>query len=122
MARLTAIAKGEVEGAEEIIALLEPPPAMSEDQIEWGINGYVQLHLDQVAQGIGYDNIVSAISYADELSVPKYQIEGSALRAWRSKVWEKAGQIIASYKSGVIPQPTAQAVVDALPKFVYPTI
>ena len=122
LARLTAIANGEVGGAEEVMALIAPPPPMSQDQIEWGIRGYVKLHLDLVAQGIGYDSIDEAVGYADEPEVPKYQIEGAALRAWRSKVWVKTDQIIEAYKTGVIPQPTAQAVVETLPKFVYPAL
>lgn len=45
-------------------------------------------YMDRVAQTFGYDNLLSAVSYADESSVSKFQIEGIKFRSWRSLVWD----------------------------------
>jgi hypothetical protein len=50
----------------------------------------VQAHLDTFAQSWGYDDIFTACTYAEEPTVPRFQAEGRALRAWRSQVWEAA--------------------------------
>lgn len=47
----------------------------------------IQHLLDQRAQQSGYENILAAISYADEPAVPAFQAEGRRFRAWRSIVW-----------------------------------
>lgn len=47
----------------------------------------VQARLDQQAQEWGYDSIFTAVTYADEPSVPQFQTEGRVLRAWRSETW-----------------------------------
>lgn len=56
----------------------------------------IQSYLDKKAQEFGYDNIYSAISYADEPSVPKFKQEGLAFRRWRSLVWLAAHEILNS--------------------------
>lgn len=70
-------------GAPELVDALPVPPTT------WA-PGVVQRHLDNVAQRVGYDSIASAVSYAGEPAVPRYQLEGQALRAWRSLVWHAA--------------------------------
>ena len=52
----------------------------------------VQGHLDSTAKAHGYDNVMTAVSYADEPAVAKFQADGKAFRAWRSKVWAPAPQ------------------------------
>lgn len=47
----------------------------------------VQAHLDATARAWGYDDIFTAVTYADEPEAPQFQAEGRALRKWRSKVW-----------------------------------
>lgn len=47
----------------------------------------VQQRLDSQAQEWGYDDIRSAVGYADEPAVPQFEAEGKVLRAWRSLTW-----------------------------------
>jgi hypothetical protein len=47
----------------------------------------VQAHLDAAAQARGYDDIRSAVSYAEEPEVFAFMEEGRLFRRWRSKVW-----------------------------------
>lgn len=61
-------------------------------------NKSVQNLLDDKAKSMGYDSIITAISYADEPSVPKFQKEGLAFRKWRSLVWDKANTIMKAKK------------------------
>lgn len=49
----------------------------------------VQSYLDSKAKSYGYDDIRSAVTYADEPSVPLFQEQGLAFREWRSLVWER---------------------------------
>lgn len=76
---------------------------------------YVQKHLNLKAEEHGYDNINTAVSYADEPSVPKFQTEGQAFRAWRSLVWDKCYQILADFEAGNISEPSPEEVIAQLP-------
>lgn len=76
--------------------LLEPiPPAAVEHQVQVLVsesptkhaNDVVQAYMDQTAQLSGYENLLAAISYADEEAVPSFQEDGKRFRAWRSLVW-----------------------------------
>lgn len=49
----------------------------------------VQAYMDATARAHGYFSLESAISYADEMAVPKFGGDGRAFRAWRSRVWAK---------------------------------
>ncbi|AQW85490.1 hypothetical protein CPIN18020_0243 [Campylobacter pinnipediorum subsp. caledonicus] len=53
----------------------------------------VQKHLDQKAQQHGYDNIVSACSYAGYEN--DFKEEGEAFGKWRAKVWKKGYMFLA---------------------------
>lgn len=67
-----------------------PPQAREEraldDRLAELVAG-VQEFMEGAAVANGYDSLASAISYADEIAVPKFGAEGRAFRAWRSKVW-----------------------------------
>jgi hypothetical protein len=60
----------------------------------------VQRILDAQARDWGYDNMASAVSYAEEPAVPRYQAEGRALRAWRSAVWDACYQASSDVNEG----------------------
>lgn len=47
-------------------------------------------HLNSTARSYHYDSINSAVSYAEEASVPRFQLEGRAFRKWRSQCYEYA--------------------------------
>lgn len=102
------------------------PVAASEAQIEARIKmisgileSTVQAFMDQKAQSVGYDNINSAISYATEPSVAKFQNEGIAFRAWRSQCWEAAYTLQAQFQPGQV-APTAAQIIAALPALTLP--
>lgn len=85
------------------------------------LSGAVQAHVDATARSLGYDNILAAISYADEPSVPKFQAEGVALRAWRSAIWTAAAPAIDVVAVGGV-VPSAAALLATLPAFTPPTV
>lgn len=49
-----------------------------------------QQYLDELAKSWGYDSIFTACTYAEEPAVPKFQLEGKALRKYRSEFWDAA--------------------------------
>lgn len=75
----------------------------------------VQKYLDSVAKEFGYDNITSAITYADEPSVPKFQQEGLVMRSWRSLVWDYCYSQLALVNDGEIEAPTIEQLISELP-------
>ena len=81
----------------------------------------VQTHMDTAAHEHGYDNIATAVSYADEPAVTKFQREGKAFREWRSMVWAFCYDMLAKYKAGNIEKPTVEQLVAALPALVIPS-
>lgn len=50
--------------------------------------------LNSAAQSYGYDDIKSAVTYADEPSVLKFQNEGKEFRKWRSLCYSYAYDLI----------------------------
>lgn len=77
----------------------------------------IDLLLNKQALLSGYDNIDSAIEYADEPSVPKYQREGQAFRRWRSLVWEAFSLVVTTCRNTECPIPTDEALLAGLPVF-----
>lgn len=75
----------------------------------------IQAHLDAAARRRGYDSIATAVSYAEEPAVPKFQEDGKAFRAWRSLVWAYAYQELAKVKAGEREIPTLDAFLAELP-------
>jgi hypothetical protein len=77
----------------------------------------VQSLMDAKAQAYHYDNLTTAVTYAEEPSVPKFQEEGQAFRAWRSQVWASAYSILAEVQAGHRSFPTVAEVPSLLPPF-----
>ena len=75
----------------------------------------LQSHLDTTAKSYGYDNINTAISYAEEPSVPKFQIEGKAFRAWRSLFWAKVNEIKNEVLDGERDIPSIEEIISVSP-------
>jgi hypothetical protein len=73
--------------------------------------------MDAKAQSYHYDDLTTAVTYADEPSVPKFQEEGQAFRAWRSQVWNTAYSILADVQAGTRGFPTVSEVPGLLPPF-----
>lgn len=93
------------------------PPGPTQEQILALLTGHVQSHLDAQARTLDYDNIFTAVTYAEEPAVPEYQAEGRALRAWRSQVWAKCAVVLADVQEGKRAVPTAEELVAELPIF-----
>lgn len=91
-------------------------------QITNALRDAVQAHLDATAVGLGYDSIYTAVTYADEPEVPKFQIEGQALRAWRSRVWAACHVVMNAVLAGQREVPTAAELIAELPPFVAPAV
>lgn len=75
----------------------------------------IQSHLDAAAKSRGYDSIATAVSYAEEPAVARFQNDGKAFRAWRSLVWAYAYQELAKVKAGEREIPTLDAFLAELP-------
>lgn len=75
----------------------------------------IQTKLDNAAIAAGYDNISTAVSYAEESSVLKFQKDGIAFRTWRSLVWAYAYEQLALVISGGRTQPTVDEFLAELP-------
>ncbi|CAB3678039.1 Uncharacterised protein [Achromobacter insolitus] len=82
----------------------------------------VQLHMDNRARQSIYDDLKTAVSYADEPASPKYQAEGLAFRAWRSEVWEKFYAIVGEAQEAGEPLPSADNIIGQLPTLELPQV
>lgn len=99
--------------------LPEPVPPTFEQRLK-ALQDDVQAQLDAVARAYGYDGISSAVSYADEPAVPKFQAEGQALRAWRSLVWAACYELLAEVQAGGRDEPTWEELLADLPVYIAP--
>ena len=99
--------------AEEFVenAELDEQPLTEEDYAE-----AIQVMLDAEARAMGYDSIATAVTYADEPSVPKFQTDGQKFRARRSRAWEYAYATLADVEAGNTPQPTVDEFVAGVPE------
>jgi hypothetical protein len=72
-----------------------------------------QQHLDAQAQAAGYDNIISACSYA---SAPNpYQTEGISFVKWRGECWVACYALMQEVQAGTREMPTVGELLAALP-------
>lgn len=95
----------------------EPP---SLDDLAEAYRDAVQAHMDARARSLGYDDIRNAVTYAEEPSVPRFQEEGRAFRAWRSLVWEHCYALFDRVKAGQALIPTHEALFAGLPVLILP--
>ena len=81
----------------------------------------VQAHMDSQARALNYDDIKTAVTYANEPAVPKFQAEGLAFREWRSLCWAHCYAVLAEVTAGNRAIPTAPELIAELPPLVLPT-
>jgi hypothetical protein len=81
----------------------------------------LQQIMDAKAHSLNYDDIKTAITYADEPAVPKFQAEGKAFRAWRSLVWDAAYKKLAELQATNSPIPKFSELLPLIPKLQLPT-
>lgn len=75
----------------------------------------VQKHLDSTAAAHGFDDIKTAVTYADEPAVPRFQAQGRAFRAWRSLVWDFCYSLQDKVAAGQVDEPTLDQLLPMLP-------
>lgn len=80
----------------------------------------IQARLNEAAIAARYDSIATAVSYAEEPAVPKFQNDGKAFRAWRSLIWAYAYEQLALVLAGGREQPTADEFLAELPALELP--
>jgi|SRR5690606_3272598 len=90
-------------------------PSPTLEQIRRQKVALVQNHMDDAAKEYNYDSIATAVTYADEPAVEKFQNEGKAFRAWRSLVWQKCYEILADVESGKREIPSNEELISELP-------
>jgi hypothetical protein len=92
------------------------PPEEVRDEIE----EETQRRLDDFAGTRGYDNIVSACSYATSTH-PKYGVEGRYCVTAREETWDAVFAIEADVLAGLRPLPAGYAEIEPeLPPLVWP--
>ena len=79
----------------------------------------VQAHLDAAAQARGYDNMLSAVSYAGS-GHPTFGPEGAAFRDWRDACWVAMFEVLAGVAAGLAVRPTPEALLRVLPELELP--
>lgn len=95
-------------------------PAESPDQTKRRLTAAVQAHLDAAARAAGYDSIFTAVTYADEPAVARFQTEGLAMRQWRSLVWGHCIEVMAAVEAGQRVVPTDAELIAELPVLELP--
>lgn len=75
----------------------------------------MQTVLDAAAHAEGFDNIFTAVTYADEPSVPEFQLRGKAFRSWRSRYWAAGEAIMADVLAGSREVPAWDKLLAELP-------
>lgn len=95
-------------------AATPPTPTVEKTASELLVDG-VQAYMDHIAKSLGYDNLATAVTYADEPAVPKFQNEGKALRAWRSLVWAFCYELQTKVTQDLAPAPTIEQLIAMLP-------
>ena len=98
---------------EEYNAFLNPSKTREEIKEEY--SAAIQNMLDSKAKELGYDNIISACSYAGYQN--EFQDESILLGMWRSSVWSKTYAIFADADSSLRELPTIDSMLIELPKF-----
>lgn len=98
---------------------IEPPQELPES-VAARYEAAVQSVLDGAAKTRGYDNLFTAISYAEEPAVPRFQADGQAFRRWRSLVWDYAHTEMNAVLAGEKPQPDLDTFLASLPVLELP--
>lgn len=94
-----------------------PPPTPA--QVQAQLTAAIQQRLDAFAQTRGYDNILSACTYAAS-SVPQFAAEGQCAVALRDATWAAAAQVLADVQSASRPPPTQVELLAELPALAWP--
>lgn len=95
------------------------PPPTTEDRVAANVAA-IQAELDRQARLKGYDDIVSACSYASGDADDPFQAEGKKFLKWRGQVWAQAYAVLAEVQAGQRALPTPEEAVASMPTLVLP--
>ena len=95
-----------------------PPYVPTQDEIIQSFKDAIQATLDEAARANGYDDIVSACSYAGYQNV--FQAEAIAFGQWRANVWAYGYAELDKVMAGTRPVPTVAEILAELPALVLP--
>ena len=82
--------------AEQELAATVSADLKVRDLLVTSVTTAIQAMLENKAIELGYDSVISAVTYADENIIPEFQAEGKAMRKWRSKCWKVAKDLLAA--------------------------
>lgn len=99
--------------------MLKPVPQQTPEQIIADYASRIQRRLDAFARTRGYDNILSACTYANS-TVPQFAAEGKYVMEARDSTWVAAISILEAVQSGARPMPTWDEVEAELPALMWP--
>lgn len=74
----------------------------------------VQDVLDSTARSHGYDNIISACTYA--IARGRFQAEGMKFAEWRTDVWDYCYTELEKVTNGIRTEPTVEELISELPQ------
>lgn len=77
------------------------------------LSGWIQQYLDEEAQKVGYDNVLSACSYAAIANA--FQPESITFLEWRSACWAYAHQLLTDIEAQTATVPDRDTLLGALP-------
>lgn len=107
----------------------EPQPTMDEinamapmiqaSMLETMAVSAVQNRLDDFAKTRGYDNILSACTYATS-AVPNFKAEGQYCVNMRDAYWAKCYEILGAVQQGLRTLPSLEEVIAELPPLQWP--
>lgn len=100
------------------VASLDGEWVLSDELVIGKIRDDIQRILDSEAAAYGYDDVKTAVTYAEEPAVPRFQAEGRAFRARRSAVWAHAYSALDAVKAGERQQTTAEELISELPPLI----
>lgn len=99
--------------------VLQDPPPPTAEQIVAQYTAAVQKHLDDFARTRGYDDIMSAATYATSTN-PKFAAEGQYCVEARDATWAKCYEVLAAVEAGSRPVPTLDELLADLPVLTWP--
>ena len=105
---------------EEAAAITAAQNAPTPEQIQAAFVSAIQARLDSFARQRGYDDILSACTYATS-TITKFKNEGQTCVNLRDATWEAAYNILGAVQTGAIPMPSSIADIEAdLPTLAWP--
>ena len=87
---------------------------MQQQNLIQRITDNVQVHMDMTVKSRGYDNLLSACTYAASNNT-KFKAEGLACTQWRDDVWSFCYQLMSDVIQGIRPLPTEDEIITMLP-------